>query len=203
MNASGWDKVFECYQQQYSKIFRFLYPAKNSTGFPERNLSVNFIKGYEKARCLTGEEIISWYEFQFGNRNNFHVDAVLWNTTLGELYLIESKRFNNPSVKIPEIHADIERIHALAKELRSEYQTPMQRISLDSISKIYGVILADAWSESKAKTDIIKSYNEHCFANKYLQLADSITPSYDVRDFDITETLQSYKLLSMFWEIAM
>ena len=203
MDALSWDKVFECYQQQYSKIFRFLYPAKNSTGFPERNLSVNFIKGYEKARCLTSEEIISWYEFQFGNRNNFHVDAVLWNITLGELYLIESKRFNNPSVKIHEIQVDIKRIHALVKELQSEYHTPKQRISLDSISKVYGIILADAWSESRTKIDIIKSYNEHSFANKYLQLEDSITPSYDVRNFNHTETLQAYKLLSMFWEITM
>ncbi len=202
MDISDWDKVFECYQQQYSRIFNHLYPAKNSTGFPERNLSVNFIKGYENARASAREEIISWYEFQFGERNNFHVDAILWNITLGELYLIESKRFSNPSIKIPEIKADVERIHALAKELMDEHGTSKERINMDSVSKVYGVILADAWNESKTKAEIIESYRSNCFAAKYLWSAPSIKPSYNVQEFTHTATLQSYKLLSMFWEIA-
>lgn len=33
--------VFENYRYNYQRIFSILYPSKNSTGFTERNLSVN------------------------------------------------------------------------------------------------------------------------------------------------------------------
>ena len=151
--------VFENYQQHYSKIFDYMYPAKNSTGFTERNLSVNFIKGYESARAMYDEKIVSWYEFQFGEKNNYHVDAVMWNISLGELYVIESKRFNNPSAKIREIDADINRIYALVDELKSECATSKQRIPINNISQIFGVILADAWNETKIKNNIITISN--------------------------------------------
>lgn len=40
--------VFGEYQGIYKKILGSFYPAKNSTGFQERNLSVNLSKAYEK-----------------------------------------------------------------------------------------------------------------------------------------------------------
>ena len=36
------EDVFRLYQLNYERIFDVLYPAKNNTGFTERNLSVNF-----------------------------------------------------------------------------------------------------------------------------------------------------------------
>lgn len=193
--------VFENYQQHYSKIFDYMYPAKNSTGFTERNLSVNFIKGYESARAMYDEKIVSWYEFQFGEKNNYHVDAVMWNISLGELYVIESKRFDNPSAKIREIDADINRIYALVDELKSECATSKQRIPINNISQIFGVILADAWNETKIKNNIITSYREKSFIGKYLATERIKNPIYDVREFNQSKTLEKYKLLSLAWEL--
>lgn len=48
MNWNWRDEVFENYKNNYVKIFDMIYPAKGNTGFPERNLSVNFAKAYEK-----------------------------------------------------------------------------------------------------------------------------------------------------------
>jgi len=46
--------VFENYRYNYQRIFSILYPSKNSTGFTERNLSVNFANAYEILLQLLG-----------------------------------------------------------------------------------------------------------------------------------------------------
>lgn len=65
--------VFENYRYNYQRIFSILYPSKNSTGFTERNLSVNFANAYERIN----PSAITWFEFQFGENNNLHYDAVI------------------------------------------------------------------------------------------------------------------------------
>ena len=52
--------VFENYRYNYQRIFSILYPSKNSTGFTERNLSVNFANAYEQIN----PSAITWFEFQ-------------------------------------------------------------------------------------------------------------------------------------------
>ena len=58
------ESIFNLYKSRYLRIFEKIYPARNSTGFPERNLSVNFTKAYETyyLNCY----VISWFELQFG-----------------------------------------------------------------------------------------------------------------------------------------
>ena len=65
--------VFENYRNNYQRILSLLYPSKNSTGFTERNLSVNFANAYERVNSSA----ITWFEFQFGENNNLHYDAVI------------------------------------------------------------------------------------------------------------------------------
>jgi len=197
MTETEWNMVFGEYKEQYSRIFEHIYPAKNSTGFPERNLSVNFIRGYEAARRKEKETILGWYEFQFGVRNNRHVDAVLINETSGELFIIESKRYSNPNKKIEEVKEDICRIYDLIAELREENRNGNPRISLKNISAVYGVILADAWKMHGMKTRIIQSYQEKKFCEDFLKRND-IDPIYDVQDF---EEIKEYKLLSFTWKL--
>lgn len=98
--------VFENYRYNYQRIFSLLYPSKNSTGFTERNLSVNFANAYERIN----PSAITWFEFQFGENNNLHYDAVIIDTENKRLLLIESKRFSNPHTKIASIANDIDRI---------------------------------------------------------------------------------------------
>ena len=95
--------VFENYRNNYQRILSLLYPSKNSTGFTERNLSVNFANAYERVNSSA----ITWFEFQFGENNNLHYDAVIIDPKNKRLLLIESKRFSNPHQKIASVGADI------------------------------------------------------------------------------------------------
>ena len=88
--------IFDEYKNYYECVFDVFYPSKNSTGFTERNLSVNFSKAYEKLN----PKAITWFEFQFGEKNNLHYDALIINRETKELFLIESKRFSKLNKKI-------------------------------------------------------------------------------------------------------
>lgn len=79
--------VFEKYKKNYDRIFKVIYPAKNSTGFPERNLSVNFAKAYENVFDNT----VTWYELQFGIKNNRHIDAVIIDIKNKRIIFINQK----------------------------------------------------------------------------------------------------------------
>lgn len=196
-------EIFTQYQNIYRKILGSFYPAKNSTGFPERNLSVNFSKAYEKVSETKGQESISWFELQFGERNNSHVDAVIINWSIHELLIVESKRFSNPAVKIKEISKDIERIHKLVAELKTE-----DRMDMDKIIRCYGVVLADIWTETDSKKQILESYragqknpqDKEGFINHCLSNAELLNLQYDV--CDIPE-IENYYLLSFLWEILL
>ncbi|GFI61687.1 hypothetical protein IMSAG049_00848 [Clostridiales bacterium] len=198
---NGMNDVFAEYENIYLKIFDNIYPAKNSTGFPERNLSVNFSKAYERITAAKDQESISWFELQFGVKNNFHADAVIINISSGELFIVEAKRFSNPSSKIKEISKDIMRIHELVSELREE-----NRIAMDRIQRCYGVILADIWTKRGLREDILKSYiagqknpqDKNSFIKRFLPELGICNVQYDVRKIRIFKT---YYLLSFLWEI--
>lgn len=193
--------VFREYQNYYEKILANLYPAKNSTGFPERNLSVNFVRAYEKVAEANGQECVSWFEMQFGERNNYHVDAVIWNVSTHELVIVEAKRFNNPSAKAKEIREDIDRIHKFVEELQTE-----DRLDMSGVKKCYGVILADVWTETDLKRSILHSYeigqgdphNENSFIKQYAPDLTLPNLQYDVRDI---AAIKTYFLLSFLWEL--
>ena len=195
------NEVFAEYQGIYQKILGSFYPAKNSTGFPERNLSVNFSKAYEKAAETKGQKSISWFELQFGERNRSHVDAVIINLSINELLIVEAKRFSNPALKIKEISKDIERIHRLAAELKTE-----DRIEMNKVKRCYGIVLADVWTETDRKKQILESYkagqknpqDKESFINRYLPDLNLFNLQYDVRD--ISE-IENYYLLSFWWKI--
>lgn len=200
--------LFQRYAAVYQAVFEEIYPAKHSTGFPERNLSVNFSKAYEQLSAGAGERAFSWFEFQFGTRNNFHVDALLWNPPRGELLLVESKRFTSQQ-KVPEAAADMERVRRLLSELREENRQGVFRLDLSKMRRCYGVILADVWTENPFKRDVLKRFQAG--------VADPASPesflaaycpgpegkalpglAYDVRDM---ACIPKYHLLSFLWRV--
>lgn len=213
MNIERRREVFARYGSIYKTILSGIYPAKNSTGFPERNLSVNFSKAYEAAANLACETAFSWFELQFGPSNNFHVDTVIINRTAGDMLIVESKRFSHPSEKTAEIIKDIERIYHLVSELQHENQEGIFRIDMSKIRRCYGAVLADVWTESRLKTDIVNSYcagvrdpaSPDSFLNKYcgdsLQVKNFTDLTYDVRSMKEIESVQRYHLVSFLWEI--
>lgn len=201
MDSEQIKRIFKMYADEYRNIFELIYPAKNSTGFPEKNLSVNFARAYDKLAHSNNQRCCAWYEFQFGEKNNLHVDAILFNPDVKELIIIESKRFNNPSKKIEEVQEDIIRIPRLVNELKQE-----NRIDMAIIRNCYGVILADVWNETDTKRDILNSYmigmedynSSESFAKKFLDNPISKKIIYDVQSF---KKIDTYYLLSMVWEI--
>ncbi len=77
------ESVLAEYKAKYVSVFRNFYPAMGSTGFPERNLSVNFSKAFETVAASRGYDVYSWFELQMrGNgkkdeNGNKHCDALI------------------------------------------------------------------------------------------------------------------------------
>ena len=195
------EEVFDEYGRIYETILKDLYPAKNSTGFPERNLSVNFSKAYEKIAATNGQNAISWFEFQFGDKNDLHIDAVIMNTSSKELIFVESKRFSEPAKKIREVGEDIDRIYSCIEELKEDGND--SRINLKKYKKVYGLVLADVWTETPQKKSILKAYNENKFLEEFSTTINSkqngiSSEKYYVHDFD---KLPNYHLVSFMWKL--
>lgn len=199
--------VFENYRNNYQRILSLLYPSKNSTGFTERNLSVNFANAYERVNSSA----ITWFEFQFGENNNLHYDAVIIDPKNKRLLLIESKQFSNPHQKIASVGADINRIQHAKDNYLHDFQL---RVPDFTSYRIYGVILADIWTETQRKKQIYASFATGKFIPDFLEDFLIKYPSlnhatYYVGDFtDLPrdaprrDSLQTYHLISFAWEVS-
>ncbi len=194
-------KVFEEYHKKYVNVFNCLYPAKNSTGFPERNLSVNFSKAIEEVFTSA----CTWFEFQFGPKNNFHFDAIIIIPEVKTILIVESKRFSNPISKIEEIKNDMDRINKVKKEYFCEFD---ERIPKFADYSVCGVILADEWTETKRKKEVKESFERGNFIETFLPSIDKEhfhNGSYYAYGFDGVTDYQwvnnNYYLVSMIWEV--
>ena len=198
--------VFGNYRYNYHRIFSLLYPSKNSTGFTERNLSVNFAHAYEQVNSSA----ITWFEFQFGEHNNLHYYAIIIDPENKRLLLIESKRFSKPSKKISGIATDIDRI----QRAKSSYLHDFKLRIPDILNyQILGVILADVWTETRTKKQIYDSFVAGTFIPNFLSDLLIKYPSlhninYYIGDFDNLpydapkrDVLQTYHLVSFTWEL--
>ena len=154
------ERILKQYKKNYSRIFESIYPSKNSTGFTERNLSVNFAKAYEQMY----PQAFTWYEFQFGQNNNLHYDAIIINPQKKELIIIESKRFDKLPKKVNEVYEDINRINSFRTSYFAEFA---ERIPSLANYAIKGVILADVWTETESKTKINESFQNRTFIENY------------------------------------
>ena len=193
--------IFDHYQHKFTKVFQDLYPAKNSTGFSERNLSVNFSKAVEE----TFPSAVSWFEYQFGDNNNLHYDAIVIIPEIKVVYVIESKRFSSPKVKTNEVKSDMIRINAISTVYNEELAGRIKDFAEYSVC---GVVLADVWTETKKKKAIKESFDNHSFVNIFLsEIATSFSNGrYFVNDFNDrtnhTWLNENYYLVSMIWNVV-
>ena len=182
------DEVFKNYENIYRNILTKFYPSLGSTGFQERNLTVNFSKAFEK---LYGEdEIISWFELQFGEKKDNHFDCIIIKE--GEIYIVEAKRYTTPK-KEDSVKKDIDRIIKFVKETIDSDT----RFSKFNDYNVYGVILADVWTESKPKENIRQKYIDKVFFEKE-QLDEQ---EYNVINFKNLGEKSDYALLSFSWRV--
>lgn len=204
------DQIFNTYAGIYKSILSAFYPSKGSTGFAERNLSVNWSKA---AEIVCGREnLISWFEYQFSAANNKHIDALVWDRSGGNLYLIESKRFSDPKLKTKEIGNDIVRLQDLYEEIWRE-----KRMDLSKVKHCYGVIIADVWPKKRKKSckkrKILESFENGSFLADNIcnfsesaqrKLKDYPFPElkYYHKTFDDVSEVERYALVSLSWRIA-
>lgn len=198
--------VFEDYAARYRRIFRLLYPAKNSTGFTERNMSVNFSAAYE----AENPEAASWFEYQFGAGNREHYDAVIVNPGAREILLIEAKRLKSAGgALMSAIEKDVRRINSARKGCADDFGP--ERIAMFTDCSVYGVILADVWTETGAKKSFLDEFKACTFVESRLR---GVTPSelpgltYFTAGFAGCPVLhgggavpESYNLLALIWSV--
>ncbi len=214
------EQAFKAYSKIYTELLSKFYPAKGSTGFPERNLSVNFSKAYEKV--ASEDNIFTWFELQIGERSNEHLDAMIINFSTREILLIEAKRYSNPVKKVQEIIDDVRRMSITdwAQELTTGRGTAGKLMGKMDIStfNIYGIVLADIWLEGNTKKSISDLYMKasvevsgqdflarlfNC-CNKDETLSDLpiLHDLYVESPFGLGEAgIESYQLVSLSWKI--
>ena len=178
------EKVFENFKKEYDHILGSFYPSLGSTGFQERNLTTNFAKAYEKT--FDKDDVIVWFELQFGEENNNHFECLIINKTKRQIILIESKRFVSAESKKSSVEKDIKRINDYIK---NDYKTD-DRFKKYRKYDVYGLILADIWKESDPKKQIFKDFkNKRIFGSG----------DYFAVDFKIKKCKAKYALLAYMW----
>ena len=202
------EEVFINYEKEYQNIFSSFYPALESTGFQERNLSVNFSKAYEKT--YPSDKVFSWFELQFPNEDNenvYHFDCLIINITRNEIFFIESKRFKSVKRQEDRCKKDIERIE---KYINDPKGFLYDKRFVDFLSfKKYGLILADVWQESPGKINIYERFlNKEIFkedvSSKKNILHKVIRFNYEengIRINPLKESKTEYDLLAFVWEL--
>ena len=207
--------VFENYRNRYNRILTTFYPSIGSTGLQERNLTVNFAEAYKDA--FHERDVISWYELQFSKKvldkdvqsgdadriaekENNHLDCIIIDKTERKLFLVESKRFTNTTGKSTAITKDIERIIDFAKgSVKDERFVRLDRLENFSV---YGVILADVWTENRKKQEVLDSFkNEKYFSDKTDLTGDEYIYNTIVFDKDNIDCGSDYALLTFVWKI--
>jgi hypothetical protein len=139
----SFNKVIE----RYNSIFSQYYPAHDSTGFTERNLTCNFA---ESLKYYLGEESFIWYESPVNPKNKKeHIDAVVFSKKHNSVLLIETKRLGQTvNSKIVSLKKDIDRVD-------SEINNYIDNISYitnnlnwkDKSTNIFVLFICDYWFE--------------------------------------------------------
>lgn len=202
------EEVFKNFEKEYQNIFSSFYPSLESTGFQERNLSVNFSKAYEKA--YPNDNVFSWFELQFRNEKDEpvnHFDCLIVNITKKEIYFVEAKRFKSAKRQEDRCKKDIERIEKYINDPEG-FLDDKRFVDFLSFKK-YGLILADVWQESPGKTRIYERFlNKEIFkedvSSKKNILHKVIRFNYEengIRIKPLKESDTEYDLLTFLWEL--
>lgn len=184
------NKVIALYFKRYEKIFDIYYPSHDSTGFTERNQSVNFSSAMESIYSKT----FTWYEVPLKTKYE-HCDAVIFNRNTKEMFVIEAKRFDKPSKKISELLSDVRRI--INKEsidlIKTEYKNP----EIDNF-KFYALLLADVWLETPKKKKIYNEWGENFFKifapeSDYMEIQTKLSEQKWIRSTNNTRKYNNWR----------
>lgn len=133
----------------YLNIFRVYYPAHNSTGFPERNITCNFVASLRQL-CPNA---VAWFEAPITKGNVQHMDAVAFLPDLKTMLMIESKRLSDVYKKERELVDDLKRTR-----MPSTQQMLKNGLFNLEINHSISVLLADIWLETELKKKFFKEW---------------------------------------------
>ncbi|NEW81271.1 MAG: hypothetical protein GZ094_02745 [Mariniphaga sp.] len=104
-------------RKRYDNIFEQYYPAHNSTGFTERNLTCHFAEAL--VIDLNDKAAFIWYEAPLPRPEKGkcpHIDAVVFSKTRNAVFFIEAKRLGDkPKGKIKAVAKDLKRLYSNEK----------------------------------------------------------------------------------------
>lgn len=197
------------FKARYENVFEQYYPAHNSTGFTERNLTCNFAEALAKD---LGNDSFVWYEapLPITPEGKYpHVDAVVFSKKLNSIFLIEAKRFGDkPSGKIKSIKKDLVRLLELDNDdivkkkstnrehLLKEWGWKEKDKTNQPMSE-YVICLADYWGENTAKVEkLLENLRVE------LEIAHNCNGKVNkIGKFDDTTCLINYNIFIVFFEI--
>ncbi len=142
-------------QARYSQMLDTYYPAFDTTGFTERNLTFNFC---HEALCLN-ENMIAWQEVPLSDKEQ-HLDSIIFDDVNKSIYIVEAKRLGAEGA-IGSIESDMKRLDGLStdwKKIRGvdDYYVPERKNY-----KKYFVILVDLWAPHGSTEESVKSHKKY------------------------------------------
>ncbi len=142
-------------KHRYDNILKQYYPAHNSTGFTEANLTFNFA---EALRVDLDGTAFSWLEAPLTDKSN-HIDGVVFSKEHNAVFFIESKRIGNGNVsrKKREIVEDMVR---LLSPIERDHVLKEWKIDSDIklTLKQYIICIADFWQEKESTSKDVSDW---------------------------------------------
>ena len=177
--------VLKRMRARYSRMLDTYYPAFETTGFTERNLTFNFC---HEALCLN-EKLIVWQEVPLSDKEQ-HLDSIIFDDVNKSIYIVEAKRLGAEGA-ISSIKNDMERLEDLStqwKKIRGvdDYYVPERKNY-----KKYFVILVDLWAPHKSTEDSVKNLKKY---NSFIETVGTLGYNQIVGPFKVDgKTLDNQK----------
>lgn len=157
------ETILKRMQARYSRMLDTYYPAFETTGFTERNLTFNFC---HEALCLN-ENMIVWQEVPLSDKAQ-HLDSIIFDDAGKSIYIIEAKRLGADDA-ISSIENDMERLEELSTDwtkIRGVDDSKIRGIDDCCVPKRTGykkyfVILVDLWAPHGSTEDSVKNLRKY------------------------------------------
>lgn len=170
------ETILKRMQARYSQMLDTYYPAFETTGFTERNLTFNFC---HEALCLN-ENMIAWQEVPLSDKEQ-HLDSIIFDDVNKSIYIVEAKRLGAEGA-IGSIENDMDRLEGL-----SEKWTKIRGIDDIYVPERknytkYFVVLVDLWAPHGSTEESVKSHK------KYVSFTGK------VKEFDYNQIVGPFKV---------
>ena len=149
------ETILKRMQARYSRMLDTYYPAFETTGFTERNLTFNFC---QEALCLN-ENMIVWQEVPLSDKEQ-HLDSIIFDDVSKSIYIIEAKRLGAEGA-IHSIENDMDRLQKLSTEWKKIRGIDDCYVPERKNYKKYFVILVDLWAPHGSTEESVKSHKKY------------------------------------------